>query len=216
MKNFKDRLFSVRLKKDEKNTTLGFLVIGVILIIIAVNMIQINSSLSKNKNTIQEKQSGNIKSAISSTTNTVVESKATSTTVVSSGLSVNQNVNTGLIKDYFIPLGSGVAQSDDWQDVVGALATTNLAQYPSIKEIRFEVSINVPTGNEIVWVRLFNKDDQHPVWYSEVKAESNANSYLISSPIVYDFGQKTYQVQMKTQLKAPANLVQSRIHVILK
>ncbi|EKD86751.1 MAG: hypothetical protein ACD_37C00158G0001, partial [uncultured bacterium] len=33
--------------------------------------------------------------------------------------------------------------------------------------------------------------------------------------IIYDKGSKTYQVQMKTQLKYTANVTQSRVHIIL-
>ena len=112
-------------------------------------------------------------------------------------------------------MGSGSSQAGDWTDVPGLEASVDFGKYKSIKEIRFEASISVPTANEAVWVRLFNKTDQHPVWFSEATMTGGASSYLVSSPITYDKGSKTYQVQMKTQLKYTANLTQSRIHITL-
>ena len=120
------------------------------------------------------------------------------------------------VKEYFISFGSSSGQSENWSDVAGLAASVDLGNYQNIKEIRFETSINVPTANESVSVRLFNKTDQHAVWNSEITMSGGPSSYLVSSPIVYDKGSKLYQVQIKTQLNYPANIVQSRLHIILK
>ena len=212
LNNFKDRLINIRLKKDEKLTATGFLIIGLVILILAANIIYLNFVFLKNNvlvNNARNNTNSTVSTIISPTINPI-DSTITSTTQVSNPI---LNNTQAAIKDYYIPLGSGTSQAGDWEDVAGALATIDFGQYQGIKEIRLEASILVPTGNEIVWVRLFNKTDQHPVWYSEVTANT-ANSYLISSPMVYDLGQKTYQVQMKTQLKIPANLTFARIHVV--
>ncbi len=120
------------------------------------------------------------------------------------------------VKEYFISFGSSSGQSEDWSDVVGLVANVDLGNYRNIKEIRFETSINVPTANESVSVRLFNKTDKHAVWNSDVIMSGGPSSYLVSPPIVYDKGFKLYQVQIKTQLNYPASIVQSRLHIILK
>lgn len=118
------------------------------------------------------------------------------------------------IKEYFIPFGMGSNQTSDWADISGLQANIDFGNYPNIKEIRFEVSVNVPTANQTVSVRLFNVTDKHPVWNSEITTTNNI--YAVSSPIIYDKGSKNYQVQMKTQLQHLVNLTQARLHIVLK
>lgn len=118
-------------------------------------------------------------------------------------------------KEIFIPLGTGQNSSSDWADISGAEVSIDSTKYPGIKQVIFEAAISVPTANETVWVRLFNATDGHPVWFSEMNM-GGASQFLTSQPIVLDTGDKTYQVQMKTQLQYPANLTESRIHITLQ
>jgi len=120
------------------------------------------------------------------------------------------------VKDFYVSLGSGTNQTSDWTDVPGVQAVIDFGQYPRIKEIHFEVSLYVPSANEWVSVRLYNVTDKHPVWYSEMTMNANTTAYLTSPALSYDTGSKLYQVQMKTQLQAPATLVQARIHIALQ
>lgn len=117
------------------------------------------------------------------------------------------------IKEYFIPFGTGTNQTSDWADVPGLQANVDFGSYQNIKDIRFEVSVNIPTGNQTASVRLFNVTDKHPVWNSEVTTTSDV--YKVSPSLIYDKGAKTYQVQMKTQLKFLANLTLARIHITM-
>lgn len=116
-------------------------------------------------------------------------------------------------KEYFVPLGTGTNATSDWADVVGASATVDTAQYPKIKKVVFEATLAVPTGNQVAYVRLFNKTDGHPVWYSEMSMNTTGPTLLTTPTITLDKGSKLYQVQMKTQLQYPATLNQSRIHI---
>lgn len=120
---------------------------------------------------------------------------------------------TATAKEYFVPLGTGTNTASDWTDVVGASATVDTAQYPRIKKVVFEATIAVPTGNQVAYVRLFNKTDGHPVWYSEMSMNTTGPTLLTTQAITLDKGSKLYQVQMKTQLQYPASLNQSRIHI---
>jgi hypothetical protein len=120
---------------------------------------------------------------------------------------------TATAKEYFVPLGTGTNATSDWADVVGASATVDTAQYPKIKKVVFEATLAVPTGNQIAYVRLFNETDGHPVWYSEMFMNTTGPTLLTTQAITLDKGSKLYKVQMKTQLKYPANLNQSRIHI---
>jgi hypothetical protein len=123
------------------------------------------------------------------------------------------NLQSDTAKEYFIPLGSGSNLSDNWTDITGAEATIDTSQYRQIKKVIFEATIQVPTGNQTVWVRLFNVTDKHPVWYSEISMNGTGPILLTSQPISLDVGNKTYQVQMKNQLQFTASLNQSRIRL---
>ena len=118
------------------------------------------------------------------------------------------------VKEFFVPFGTGSNSSDDWQDVGGLKATLDPANYGSVKTVVFEATVRIPTGNETAYVRLYNSTDKHPVWFSEVSLDGGTAQLLISKPITLDSGNKTYQVQMKTSLKYPAFLDQSRLHII--
>lgn len=126
----------------------------------------------------------------------------------------SQTQNTSLVKEFFVPFGIGSSSSDDWTDIAGLKAALDPANYGSIKTVVFEASVRIPTGNQIAYVRLYNTTDKHPVWFSDVSLEGGTAQLLISKPITLDSGNKTYQVQMKTSLKYPAFLDQSRLHII--
>jgi hypothetical protein len=117
-------------------------------------------------------------------------------------------------KEYYVPLGSGTNTTDEWADVAGASATIDTASYGKIKQVTFEATVTVPAGSQKVWVRLFNVTDKHPVWYAEMTTDSAGPILLTSPTITLDKGNKTYQVQMKTQLKNLTNLVQSRVKIV--
>lgn len=205
--------------KDERNVKTLFILIGIILIIILISIIYFYLNLSFFKNKLTESENKQLLSQIS-----ISPSLITSSTPCPDCLTVTPSIylptptvqNSSVAKEYFIALGTGSNQTSDWADVPGAQATINFGNYTNIKEIHFEASINLPTSSQIVSVRLFNKTDQHPVWYSEVISNDNSSSYLVSPAIIYDNGDKLYQVQMKTQLQSVANLTQSRVHIILK
>lgn len=122
--------------------------------------------------------------------------------------------SSSLVREFFVPFGSGSNSSDDWQDVPGLKVTLDPANYGSIKTVAFEATIRIPTGNEIAYVRLYNATDKHPVWFSEVSLEGGTPALLTSKSITLDSGNKTYQVQMKTSLKFQAFLDQARLRII--
>ena len=197
-----------RIKLDEKRVRNAFFIIAVCEIIIVTNLAVIYSFILKPQAIISEKTSNPSPSPINSPTNS-----PTPFVEESSNIS-NYETSKNNIKDYFISFGSGTNSSSDWADVEGLQVSFDLGNYVNIKEVRFEVSTQIPTGNQIIWIRLYNKTDNHPVWNSEVSA-NGASSYVVSDALIYDNGKKTYQVQMKTQLNFPANITQSRIHVTL-
>lgn len=122
------------------------------------------------------------------------------------------------VKEYYIPLGTGQTESGDWQDISGASAYVDSANYPNIKQVVFEVTAHVPNATQDVQVRLFDQTDQHPIWYSDISFSGlgNTSQLVTSAPITLDVGNKLYSVQMKTQLQATTLLDQARIHITLQ
>lgn len=119
------------------------------------------------------------------------------------------------VKEYYVIFGSGNSSSSDWTDVSGLQASINTALYPTIKTATFEVGGHTPTGNETIWVRLYNSTDSYPVPNSEITWDGGGNKFITSSPITLAAGNKTYKVQMKTQLSFVSYIDSAKIHLIL-
>ena len=213
----------IEVHKDEKIAKLIFTIMGLLIVVLLIEVIYLNISyqkrigenLTKSMVTPTEYYLSDVIPSITvSPSPTMIPSQFPTTQFPTIPQQAEKQKN--LIKEYFIAFGTGTGQNTDWTDVQGLQAVINFDNYSDIKEVFFESSVTVPTGNEWVSVRLYNKTDQHPVWNSEVFMKDSSTPYLASSPVSYDRGSKTYQVQMKTQLGYPANLTQSRLHITLK
>src|SRR3989344_8208245 len=127
---------------------------------------------------------------------------------------VQQVKSVSEVKEFFVPIGTGANSTEDWEDIPGLLVTIDSNQYGKIKSVVFEATVRVPTLDQWAKVRLYNVTDRQPVWSSEVSFTIGSQpTLLISSPFTLSSGVKSYQVQMKTQIRRPASLDQSRIHI---
>lgn len=215
LKKISEQLILSKLAQDENEIRTALLIFGILIVLLFLGMFYLYVAMTSNQNKVYTL---NQIAPLVSPIPTIDPTKTPTPTPKSEKIKVASPLADGTedVKEYFIPLGSGSNQTGDWTDVTGATATLNFGNYKNIKEVYFEASVNVPTANQSVWVRLYNVSDKHPVWNSEVKLEGGPSGYLISSPVVYDTGSKIYQVQMKTQLKYLANLSQSRLRILLK
>ena len=209
-----ERLIVKELYKDERKIKIAFFGIGILSLIVVTGIFYFVMQKDKSENT-------------STVINQLTPSPSSIPTLIPTKIpqptpqlsptpisTIKKVSEEGSIREYFISFGTGSNQTSDWTDVSGLQANIDFGNYQNIKEIRFEASVNVPTANQTVSVRLFNVTDKHPVWNSEVTTTNN--NYVVSSPMIYDNGSKTYQVQMKTQLKYLANLTLARLHIILQ
>lgn len=147
----------------------------------------------------------------------VYEATSSLKLVTSNNVNLKNNYQSGsAVKEFYISFGGGSNSTDDWTDVPGLQVEVDSAKYGNIKSVVFESTVNIPTGNEIAYVRLFNTTDKHPVWFSDVSIDGGGTKLLASKPITLDPGNKLYQVQMKTSLKYQANLINSRLHIIVE
>lgn len=137
----------------------------------------------------------------------------TKKTVTQQSQTVSQSQTTSSAKEFFVPFGTGSSSDDDWTDISGMQAYVDSSQYGKLKSVVFEVSLRIPTGNQVAYARLYNATDKHPVWFSEVSLEGGTPKLVVSQPITLDEGNKLYQVQMKTSLKYTAIIDQARLHI---
>lgn len=117
------------------------------------------------------------------------------------------------VKEFFVPLGSGTGKTADWTVVDGIGAKIDPADYGSIKQITFEVTAFVPTGNQTIWIRLYNATALQSVAGSEVTLSGGTATLLTSSPLTLPSGSDLYQVQMKTQLQANTEINMARLRI---
>ncbi len=121
---------------------------------------------------------------------------------------------TGIPQEYYVPFGSGGGNYSDWTNVPGLQAYVDSNSYGKIKSVVFEVSLHIPTGNEVASVRLVNATDGRVIAGSQIDFKGNTTSELLTSqPLTLDYGQKLYVVQLKTQLNYNAVIDQSRLHI---
>lgn len=221
----KGTLLQARIKNDEKEIGFGFIIFGILLVIIIVNVSYLNYLLwqnSKNNNTqnqnIQTEYSNNISITPIPTTCVDCESQTSSPTgtYITKTPILQQSSNNSGVREYYIPLGTGSNTSTTWANVAGTETTINFNNYQNIKDIHFEASIDTASSNQTVSVQLYNVTDNHPVWNSQVTTNGSTSQYLVSQPISYDGGHKIYQVQMQNQLQTPVNLLQARLRIILE
>ncbi|MCL5970900.1 MAG: hypothetical protein M1450_05390 [Patescibacteria group bacterium] len=216
LRNLRERFLETKLEKDERHALEGFIALCVIIVLLIANIVYLNIFVLK-----KEAAKDIAIKPYNSNLNNPLPTQISSTESLSPTVSPTPSpqyfypvVDKSAPKDYFIPLGSGINTSTDWTDINGVQTIVDFGQYPNIKEIRLEASVSIPTG--FVSVRLYNVTDKHPVWNSEIILNDKTSGYLVSPAISYDTGTKTYQVQIRNQLNATANLVQAKIHITLR
>ncbi len=119
-------------------------------------------------------------------------------------------------KEFFVPFGYSIVNgTSEWTDVAGMQATIDSSLYPKIKQVVFEATVFVPTGNQTVWLRTRDYDGFS---YATVTMDGTGPKFLTSSsfslnPGAKSPGPKAYYVQIKTQLTYPVHIYQARLHI---
>ncbi len=117
-------------------------------------------------------------------------------------------------REFYIPLGTGSTQKNDWDDLLSTDTLIDPANYGNIKEIYFIAALRNPTQNGQIEAQLYNVTDKHLVWNSNVVMNGPLSQTLTSAKITLDTGAKLYRVQLKSSLQAPANLDTGKIRII--
>lgn len=125
----------------------------------------------------------------------------------------SQAATASVAQEYFIPLGSGSSSSQSWTNLGGVAANVDMSQYPNVRSVLFEVTGYIPTGNEQIWIQLYNATDGYVIPGSQVTMSGGTAQLLTSGNLSLPSGSKLYQVQMQTQLTYPAIVQQARLHI---
>ena len=128
-------------------------------------------------------------------------------------LSPTPTIIANTTKEFFVPLGTGSGNASDWTVVSGLGAKIDPSNYGSIKTVTFEATLRIPTGNEIIWVRLYDASTYQAVSGSEITLAGGTPTLLISQPVSLTSGDHLYQIQVKTQLQYPAYIDMARIRI---
>ncbi len=135
---------------------------------------------------------------------------------VYSGKSENfTNTLSHKVREYIIPLGSGSSSAGDWNDIIGIEAYIDPSNYGVIRQMYFEASLSIPTGNGRIYARLRNVTDNIGLVESEIFHEGNGG--LVSSgKIPVPAKTKLYRVQLKSTLEAAALIESARIKIYVE
>lgn len=155
-------------------------------------------------------------SAINSTSATATPTSAMALSPTPVATATPTTVPPQTLKEVFIPLGYGFGNASDWTTITGIGASINLANYGSIASVFFEVTVRIPTGNQTVYVRLYNANSYQSIANSDVTLSGGTPTILVSKPIILIDGNNLYQIQMKTQLQYLTYIDQARIRIIMK
>lgn len=152
-------------------------------------------------------------SLINQSIQTSVGSPVQPTTYLPAGKAGNPQLTTSLIREYFIPLGSGTTSKSDWEDLLGTDTLINPDNYGTIKEVQLSVAIKNPTKNGVVEVRLYNVTDKYVVYGSSVSS-SEKDITLTSSTFAFPTGTKLYRLQAKSGLSYTASIDNAKLKIL--
>lgn len=114
--------------------------------------------------------------------------------------------------EYFVPIGTGSGSYTTMTSIPGFAVSLNPANYPGITTVTFEATIWIPTGNQTVWVQLYNANTFQMVPNSLLTI-SGGTATLATSTIFLAPGNNQYQVQLNTQLGYTTYIQQARLRI---
>jgi hypothetical protein len=133
-----------------------------------------------------------------------------------SGTNVTDAPATISVREFYIPLGTGSTNSQEWVDLPGVEANVAPSNYGSIKEMYFEASLRIPNGTGRAYARLKNVTDNTSLIESEVFREGSSTGLISSGKIPIPQATKLYRVQVKSTLGTEMKLDNARIKIFVK
>jgi len=117
----------------------------------------------------------------------------------------------------YLPIASaGSTQNTEWTDIFGTDFYFDLADYPSSKAVRFEVSLQSYLSSDPAYIRLYDVSNKRAVDGSELTTRSSSYEYLQSGNLVIWRGNNLYRLQAKGSSGNVVNFSSPRLKIILE
>lgn len=117
-------------------------------------------------------------------------------------------------KVVYVPLtNEGGVSSSDWTDVVPSEFYFNLADYPGVKEVRFEAflsSVNDDQG----YARIYDATNKRGVDFSDLLFSKSAYTRIESSRMVIWNGNNKYTVQLRSANGTKVQIKDAKLKVL--
>jgi hypothetical protein len=113
---------------------------------------------------------------------------------------------------YTLYLGTGSTINRDWTSLPSAAVTIDPAQYPKIKEVRFEAGLSILNGE--AHARLYDLTTNTPYYATEVSNNTSAGAWKTSGTFQLPNQTHQYSVQLKSTSGEEANLIGARIKIV--
>jgi hypothetical protein len=127
-----------------------------------------------------------------------------------------QTMVQNLVREIFIPLGSGQFQGSDWQLLSGTKTTIDSRLYKGIKTVFLQASLSIPDSAGEIEVNLFNVTDGYEVWGSYLKGSGADLNMVSSTGFELPQGQKDYQLKVRSSIGSPAIVGLARLRIVLE
>ena len=118
-------------------------------------------------------------------------------------------------KVLFIPIGtSGTTTNTDWTDVPGTDFYFNLTDYPRVKNVRWELSLQTDSANTNIYARLYDVTNKRGVDNSQLTTNLITYELVRSGDITIWNGNNLYRVQMKGLNGNTANSLSPKLKLL--
>jgi hypothetical protein len=148
---------------------------------------------------------------------TVKENPSTPTLIPTTKLAVTPTPTTASpnIKVLFIPIGTtGTTTNTDWTDVSGTDIYFNLTDYPGVKNVRWELSLQTNSANTNVYARLYDVTNKREVDNSQLTTNLITYEFLRSGDLTIWSGNNLYRVQIKGLNGNTANFLTPKLKIV--
>jgi len=99
----------------------------------------------------------------------------------------------------YLPINGSFSQlTYTWLDASGAQFYFDTADYPGLKEVRFDANLKLVNGNGLAMARLYDVTHAVALPGSEVQTGSQQDTLVTSSPVNFLAGRNLIRVQIKS------------------
>lgn len=122
---------------------------------------------------------------------------------------------TASLKVMYIPIGmSGTTTNTDWTDIAGSDFYFNLSDFPQIKSVKWETSLQAFVTTTSVYGRLYDVTNKRAVDNSELTTALTTYDPLRSGDLTIWNGNNLYRVQIKGTNGNTVNLSSPKLKLI--